>query len=111
MGLGTIYNFAFEKRKDKITEEGIKLLKEGHSILGMEAEAPGIIDKATQPDAYLYENMPDNEIGIIKPNWKEKLGLSKNSSSTLVTEFTSELDQILDDLDTEAKDMLEVADE
>jgi hypothetical protein len=37
-------DFCFEKRADKITLEGKNLLKEGHTILGKDAEKLGIID-------------------------------------------------------------------
>jgi len=68
--LASIVSFAQERRGDKLTEAGLQKLKDGENFLGAEAEEHGLIDRATAPDVYLREILPDNEIGIVKPTWK-----------------------------------------
>lgn len=108
--LDTIYEQAQEKRKGKITEEGMTLLKDGRTVLGKEAVGLGIVDQAIQPEVYLYETMPKNELGVFIPTTWEKLGFGKNKSEFELP-LGSSFETILDDLDVDERNFLEIADQ
>ena len=65
-----ILNGAIEKRGNKLTPDGRKLLEDGHPILGKDAEGLGIIDQAIQPDVYFHDILPKHNIDVVKQNWK-----------------------------------------
>ena len=65
-----IVNGAIENRGNKLSSEGLKLLEDGHPVLGKDAVNHGIIDLATQPDVYFHEILPKHNIDVVQQNWK-----------------------------------------
>ena len=94
-------DYAIEKRGNKLSLSGKEHLTDGKSIVGKDAEPLGIIDRAVEPDVYFYETLPKHDIGIYKPNLKERIAMS---SSMFLEESN------LSDFNSEESELLEIAD-
>jgi hypothetical protein len=54
----------------------------------------GIIDHAIQPDVYFLETLPKHDIGLVKPNWKQKIGLAETQFNTEELEMVEYIEQL-----------------